>query len=450
MRRALLTTYHFPPGNAIGLVRPMGLAKYLPRYGWEPVVLTPRLPDGPRPAGQIPRGQIIETGYQDILGQWKSRFGFDPKRGIHQQLSLPRAKTPNSSLPHTALMKWLRPLLFFPDLTKGWMPFATEAIRRLKEQAPVDAIITTSPPITCNLIGVRAKQVLGVPWLADFRDLWTQDTLARNDGNNAIFHFLDERLEHRILAKADALVTVSEPWVARLQEKAPKTPAHCITNGFDPEDFSFLPVPLTQSFSITYTGLLYEGKRDPSPLLEVLSELIQSGALVRSDVVVRFYGPFEPWLQALVGKYSLEGVVKIHDVVSRAQALRSQAESQILLLIGWHDLKERGQHTGKLFEYLGSKRPILALGGSYGVMSEVLEETGAGVHALTKERLRDEIVKAYGAFRNMGRVPYEGLDSKMKNYTHQEMARRFADLLDGLVEKKSMVSSPAVQESILR
>jgi len=130
--------------------------------------------------------------------------------------------------------------------------------------------------------------------------------------------------------------------------------------------------------------------------------------------------------------------------------LRSQAESQILLLIGWHDLKERGQHTGKLFEYLGSKRPILALGGSYGVMSEVLEETGAGVHALTKERLRDEIVKAYGAFRNMGRVPYEGLDSKMKNYTHQEMARRFADLLDGLVEKKSMVSSPAVQESILR
>lgn len=428
----------------------MGLAKYLPRYGWEPVVLTPRLSNGPRRAGLIPAGQIIETDYRDVLGLWKGRFGFDPKRGIHQQLGLPRAKTPNRSLPHTAFMKWLRPLLFFPDLTKGWMPFAADAIGQLKEQAPVHAIITTSPPITCNLIGVHAKQVLGIPWLADFRDLWTQDTLARNDGNNAVFHFLDERLERRILAKADAMVTVSQPWVERLQEKAPNTPVHCVTNGFDPEDFTFLPVPLTQSFSITYTGLLYEGKRDPSPLLEVLSELIQSGTLVRSDVVVRFYGPFEPWLQLLVGKYGLEGVVKIHDVVSRDEALRSQAESQMLLLIGWHDLSERGQHTGKLFEYLGSKRPILALGGAYGVMSEVLEETGAGVHALTKEQLREVLVTAYGEFRSVGRVQYKGLESKVQNYTHQEMARRFAELLDGLVEKNGMASSALAQEGTAR
>jgi glycosyltransferase involved in cell wall biosynthesis len=445
MRKVLLITYHFPPSLAIGSLRPMGLAKYIPCYGWEPIVLTPRLPEGPRPAVQI-----IETDCRDILGQWKSRLGFDPKRGIHQQLSLPLARKPNRVLPHTALMKWLRPLLFFPDLTKGWMPFATKAVAQLKKQTLVDAVVTTSPPVTCNLLGVHAKQVLGVPWLADFRDLWTQDTLARNSGNNAIFHFLDERLEHRILARADALVTVSEPWVARLQERAPKTPTHCITNGFDPEDFSFLPVPLTKSFSITYTGLLYEGKRDPSPILEVLSELIQSGAVVRSDVMVRFYGPFEPWLQVLVAKFGLEGVVQIHDVVDRTEALRSQAESQLLLLIGWHDLKERGQHTGKLFEYLGSKRPILALGGSYGVMSEVLEETGAGVHALTKEHLREVIVKAYSVYRNTGQVPYEGRASKVKNYTHREMARRFAELLDGLVKERSVASPPMGLESTLR
>ena len=415
----------------------MGLAKYLPLYEWEPVVLPPSLPDGPRPAGQIARGQIVETDYQDVLGQWKSRFGFDPERGIHQQLHLPRAKTPNRSLPHSAFMKWLRPLLFFPDLTKGWMRFAAQAIADLKEHAPVDALVTTSPPITCNLIGVHARHVLGVPWLADFRDLWTQDTLARNDGNNAIFHFFDERLERRILAQADALVTVSRPWVERLREKAPGIPVHCITNGFDPEDFRFLPVPLTPSFSITYTGLLYRGGRDPSLLLEVLSELIQAGTLLRSDVAVRFYGPFEPWLEKLVCDYGLEGVVRIHDVVRREEALRSQAESQMLLLIGWHDLKERGQHTGKLFEYLGSRRPILAIGGARGVMSEVLEDTRAGIHALNKEELRDAVVKAYAAFRNTGRVPYEGLDARVKAYAHQEMARRFAEVLDGLVAEKS-------------
>lgn len=430
MRRVLLITYHFPPRPASGSLRPMGLAKYLPRYGWEPIVLTPRLPDGPRPAVQI-----IETDYQDVLGQWKSRFGLDPKRGVHQQFSLPQAKTPNRVLPHTQLMKWLKPLLLFPDITKGWTGFALEAIAQLKEHTAVDAILTTSPPITCNLIGAQAKQMLGVPWLADFRDLWSQDTAARNSGNNSVFHFFDRRLEARILDQANALVTVSAPWAERLQQRAPKTPVQWITNAYDPEDFAFLPVPLTKSFSITYTGLLYEGKRDPTPLLEALSELIQAGTLFRSDVELRFYCPPEPWLIEIVRKYGLEDVVEINAMVKRDEALRRQVESQILLLLGWHDPNERGQHTGKLFEYLGSKRPILAVSGYRGVMSEVLEETRAGVHALSKEQLRSVLVNAYGQFRSTGRVAYEGLDSEVKAYTQQEMARRFAQLLDGMVEK---------------
>jgi glycosyltransferase involved in cell wall biosynthesis len=437
MRRVLIVAYHFPPRPAIGSLRPMGLARHLPRYGWEPVVLTPRLPEGPRPPVQI-----IETDYQDVLGQWKARFGLDPKRGVHQQFSLPQAKTPNRVLPHTRLMKWLKPLLLFPDSSKGWTDFAMDAISQIKEHTAFDAILTTSPPITCNLIGVRAKQMLGVPWMADFRDLWSQDTSARNDGKNSIFHFLDRRLEARILDQADALVTVSAPWAERLQQRAPKTPVQWITNGYDPEDFDFLPVPLTRSFSITYTGLLYEGKRDPTPLLEVLSELIQSGTLIRSDVEVRFYSPPEPWLIEIVRKYGLEDVVKIKAMVKREEALRSQAESQLLLLLGWHDPNERGQHTGKLFEYLGSKRPIVAVSGYRGVMSEVLEETRAGVHALSKEQLRGVLVNAYDEFRSAGRVAYHGLDSEVNAYTQQEMARRFAHLLDAMVENRR---SPALR-----
>ena len=442
MRRVLLITYHYPPRPTIGSLRPMGLAKYLPQYGWQPIVLTPRLPNGVRRSAHI-----IETDYRDLVGQWKSRAGLDPARGIHQQLGLPRAKTPSRLLPHTKLMKWLRPLLLFPDDTKGWIEFATDAFAQLKNGDPVDAILSTSPPITCNLIAARAKQRFGVPWLADFRDLWSQDTSARNAGNNAIFHFLDRRLEERILTMADSLVTVSVPWAERLQQRAPNTRVHCITNGYDPDDFAFLPVPLTKSFSITYAGLLYEGKRDPTPLLEVIYELIQSGAVARSDVEVRFYGPVEPWLRVLIQKYNLEGTVQIHGVVGRDEALRRQAESQILLLLGWNDPSERGQHTGKLFEYMGSKRPILAVSGSYGVMSQTLEETRAGVHALSKEQLRSVLVRAYSEFRSTGRVPYEGLNAEVKAYTHQEMARRFAELLDGMVAEKNIASSVLVQET---
>jgi glycosyltransferase involved in cell wall biosynthesis len=428
MRRVLIVTYHFPPRQSIGSLRPMGLARHLPLYGWEPVVLTPQLPDGPRPAVNL-----IETGYQDVLSQWKSRLGFDPQRSVHQQLSLPKAKKPNRVLPHTRVMKWLKPLLLFPDVTKGWMPFAMEAVAELKKTTHVDAILTTSPPITCNLIGAQAKELLGVPWLADFRDLWSQDTSARNDGENSVFHFFDRRLEARILDQADAVVTVSGPWASRLQQRVPRTKVQCITNAFDPEDFNFLPVPLTKTFSITYTGLLYEGKRDPTPLLEALLELIQAGNMKRADVDVRFYGPPEPWLIEIVRKYGLEDVVHINPMVKRQEALRRQAESQMLLLLGWHDPNERGQHTGKLFEYLGSRRPILAVSGYQGVMSEVLDETRAGVHALSKEQLRSVLAQAYAQYRTSGQVAYQALDQELKAYTQQEMARRFAEVLDGMV-----------------
>ena len=170
----------------------------------------------------------------------------------------------------------------------------------------------------------------------------------------------------------------------------------------------------------------------------MLSELIASGALVRGDVVVRFYGPPEPWLTVLIQKYGLEGVVEIHGVVGRTEALRREAESQILLLLGWNDPSERGQHTGKLFEYMACKRPILAVSGAYGVMSQTLEETRAGVHALSREQLRSVLLDAYGHFRSHGRVPYEGRDSEVQAYTHQEMARRFAQKLDELAGQESL------------
>ena len=136
-----------------------------------------------------PFGSVIETDYRDLVGQWKSRAGLDPARGIHQQLGLPRAKIPSRLLPHTKLMKWLRPLLLFPDDTKGWIEFATDAFAQLKNGDPVDAILSTFPPITFNLVAARAKQKFGVPWLADFRDLWSRDTLQGMRATTRFFTF---------------------------------------------------------------------------------------------------------------------------------------------------------------------------------------------------------------------------------------------------------------------
>lgn len=430
MPRVLLITYCYPPRALPGSIRPGGLAKYLPRLGWDVLVVTPELPKGARPAARV-----IETGYQDVVAEWKSRFRMDPKRAIHDQLNLPLSSKPNSSRLHTKIIDAAKWLIAYPDEARGWIRFAMEAVEKIVATEKVDVILTTSPPVSCHLIGARARQLLRCPWVADFRDLWTEQHYW---GGRRLLQPLHKRLARKTLKSADALVTVSSPWARSLQRSYPNKRVYTITNGFDPDDFRLESKGLTNYFSITYAGYLYEGKRDPTALFEVLQELISSGAFEKSDIRVRFYGPPEAWLYHLVERYGLKEVVEINGTVSRHEALMREAESQILLLLGWSDPRETGQHTGKLFEYFGAGRPILGVGGARGVLTETLTETRAGVHALSKEQLREFLVKAYQEFKCHGLVSYHPDQAAISRYTHLEMARKFSEVLMGTLENPKM------------
>ena len=425
MPRLLLITFHYPPRATIGSLRPGALAKYLPQFGWEVLVVTPRLPDGVRPPEMA-----IETPYHDALAKWKGRIGLDPDRALHAQLNLPVATKPRTRRFHTHVIDRLKSMLAYPDLTMGWAPFAIEAIKKI--DVPIDAILSTAPPITTHVVARQAKEILKCPWIADFRDLWANNL---DNPNGSFFRMLDRTLEKKWLSSADALVTVSRPWADRLQKSYPEKPVHVITNGFDPDDFSGCSASTSRNFSITYTGQLYAGKRDPTALFETIHELIVEGFIDRKQMRIRFYGPIEPWVEPLVELYDLKGVVEVHGSIGRSEALRRQLESQLLLLLGWANPQETGQHTGKLFEYFGARRPILAVGGVAGVLTEVLEETGAGVHALSKPQLREFLMQAYTEFRERGEVRYRADDSALMRYTHRAMAGNFAAMLDRLGQR---------------
>lgn len=426
MPRVLLITFCYPPTEVIGSVRPGALAKYLPRFGWEPMVLTPRV--------RQPRSdsRMIETDYRDVISSWKTRLGLDHKRNMHEQFGLPLSSKPGAGFLHSRAFNLGKYFVSYPDPTKGWIPFALQAIKDIRDQGQkIDAILTTSPPISVHLIGNKAKTILGCPWVADLRDLWTE-----NFANpNPLLNRLQTGLEKRTLREADALVTVSNPWAARLQEKYPSQTVSAITNGFDPNDFAEIPKKLTGKFTITYAGRLYQGGRNPKVLFEVLRDLVDENIVSPRDVQVRFYGQVEPWLTALVQQYRLEELVGIFGLVTRHESLQRQAESQVLLLLGWSDPRETGQHSGKLFEYFGAARPILAIGGSRGVLTEALEETHAGVHALSKEQVRNFLVTAYSEFKTKGCIPYLGEETAINRYTHLRMARQFADLLNSVSHK---------------
>ena len=186
------------------------------------------------------------------------------------------------------------------------------------------------------------------------------------------------------------------------------------------------------------------GAGDTTALFEVVNELIEESIIDREQMRIRFYGPIEPWIYPLIERYDLRGVVEVQGSIERSAALERQQESQILLLLGWANPQETGQHTGKLFEYFGSRRPILAVGGVAGVLTEVLEETGAGVHALSKSQLRQFLIESYQEFRERGEVPFRGDESALMKYTHQAMARNFAALLDAECHRQP---SPAPSDS---
>ena len=422
MRSVLLVTYSYPPLDRSGARRPAALAKYLPNFGWQPIVLTPAVEGKPRNSKFV-----LETGYSDVLAKWKARLHLDGRVGVHEQWGLSVSDKPGTDKLHTLTIEVLKNVLTFPDLTKGWVSYGVKAVEEMRQQnRRIDAILSTFPPVSSHMIGERAKRILGCPWIADFRDLWTQDITTMRPRD---LTFLQIPLEKRTLKTADMLIAVSEPWSDRLRQRYRSHEVNTIPNGFDPDDFLSKP-PVTSRFTITHAGMLYQGQRDPTVLFEVLRDLGIEKAVDLSQVQVRFYGPTYPWLAPLVQNYGLEKVVELCGVIPRQEVLLRQMESQVLLILSWTHPKDTGLHTGKLFEYLGAARPILAIGGNRGAMTDVLEETEAGVHVCSKDEVRDYLLKAYREFQNQGQVSYRGKARAIAQYSHLGMAEKFAAVLD--------------------
>lgn len=424
MRRVLIVTYLFPPRHTIGSVRLGGLAKYLPEFGWEPIILTAELPGDPDP-----RFEVIQTQYHDVLDWWKRRLGLKPDEPIQQQLGFARhGKDGNKFIEYILTLG--RDIIAYPDPEKGWYRFAVEAGNKILWERNIDAIISSSMPATSHLIAKEFKIRWNIPWIADLRDLWTQDR-GYSDNHSFLRRLFEKRLELRTLSKADALVTVSKPWVEALKVLHRAKPVYEITNGFDPAELAGSS-KLTDKFTITHSGSLYNCLRDPSNLFEAMRDLISEGAVDASDVQIRFYGVPEQCLERIIEQYDMRAVAKQYGLVSRKTSLEKQRESQLLLLLNWGDREDPGVYTGKLFEYLAAQRPILSTGKG-GVIKELLDETGAGAHLQTVGEIKDFIRECYSEYKYKGFVSYNGQLPKIMKYSHREMARKFSDVLSDVI-----------------
>jgi len=423
MKNVLLIGYPFPLRRG-GSPRLLGLAKYLPEFGWQPVILT-----APLDEKADPRFRIIETDYHDALGFLARLLKLNPEEDARKQVKKRLGITAKKSVMDFILTR-AGEIINYPDSEKGWKPFAIKDGEELLQKEKIDAIISTSAPVTAHIIANRLKSRHKIPWVADLRDLWTQN---HNYSYSPLRKLIDKRLELKTLATADALVTVSQPWADKLGTLHKGKAIYTITNGFDPETVNIPPANLTTQFTITYTGMIYPRKQDPARLLAAMQGLISDGTVNPNDIEIRFYGSREDWLEMVAEKYGLSSVTRQYGQVPRDIALQKQRESQLLLLLNWDDPQEKGNYPGKVFEYLAAGRPILATGGSEDdAVAGLLKET-AGIQATTVEATRSALKGLYQEYQSKGNVSRRGDNARINKYSQLEMAKKFSEVLDRLL-----------------
>lgn len=407
-------------------VRLEGLAKYLPKFGWEPTILTAPLPGNPDA-----QYKVIQSPCQNVLSEIKKKLNLNPEKGFQEQIGILHAIKGGKASFILNAVKFIKGIILYPDEHKYWHSPAIKAASELLEIEKFHVLLSSSFPVTAHFIARDLKIKYKMPWVADLRDLWTQ---YHRYNFGPIRKWFERKLEIRTLNHADALVTVSKPLAEELGSLHKEKLIHVITNGFDPDEMKELP--LTKEFTITYTGQLLHGKLDPSLLFRAIHDLINGQSINSKILKVRFFGPFESWLEKKIRNYELENIVTQHGIVVREMVLEKQRESQLLLLLSWNDPREKGIYSGKLFEYLGAKRPILAIGGAKNVVSELLEETASGVYASSLSNLKKILATWISEYKKTGKVAYKGKNDKVQKYSHLEMARKFAQVLEEAIKNE--------------
>jgi len=437
VKKALVIGYMWPY-HPKGGGRIPKLVRYLPEFGWQPVVLTAPLSEKPDLGCEI-----IETPCRDVLSfyksLYKSLFRVKSKEGIRNQISQRFGVAAKGSAKKKFMdfiFTRFDEIVGYPDFERGWKPFAIKAGSELLENKNIELIMSVSPPVTSHLIARELKLRHKIPWVADLCHLWSQ-----NNGYpySPLRKLIDRRLELKTLSSADALVTVCEPLTVKLGTLHKGKPIYSITHGFDPSDLNIPPAKLSEKFTITYTGSLHPALREPSRLFKALQNLITKRVMNPDDIEVRFYGPKENWLDIEIEKYGLSGFVKQYGGVPLEVSLEKQRESQVLLFLMWQDSQEAGVITSKIFEYLATMRPILAVGEHNDVVNELLTETGAGIWAPLAEDVERALERMYQEYKLKKEIVWHKEVSVINKYSRRELVRKFFQIFESLTQQDSKI-----------
>lgn len=374
-KKVLIITYYWPPAGGPGVQRWLKFVKYLTDFGIQPIVYVPDNPNYPivdtSLLNEIPESAIIIK--QPISEPYKLAKLFSNSAKTISSGVIPKEKKQSSI---QKLLIYVRGNFFIPDARKAWVKPSVAFLSEYIQKEHIDTIITTGPPHSLHLIGLQLKQKLGVNWLADFRDPWTTIGYHKQLKLTKASQEKHLKLEKVVLQTADHIIVTSENTKREFQHKT-QQPITVITNGYDV--FNVPRVEKDAKFTLAHIGSLLS-ERNPKALWNVLSELIKENEAFKTSFELRLVGVVSDDVMASISEFGLDAYVKVIGYVSHEEALKAQRQSQVLLLVEIDSENTKAIIPGKLFEYMVSETPILAIGPKDSDVERIIKNTNTGTY----------------------------------------------------------------------
>ncbi|WP_299111436.1 glycosyltransferase family 4 protein [uncultured Winogradskyella sp.] len=396
--KVLIITYYWPPAGGPGVQRWLKFVKYLPEFGIDPIVYCPKNPNYPildeSLVNEIPENITI---LKQLISEPYGLASIFSKGSSKKISSGVIPKTKKQSLIEKAML-YVRGNYFIPDARKNWVKPSVEFLSNYIKEHQIETIITTGPPHSLHLIGLQLKARLGIKWFADFRDPWTtigyHKDLKLTESSKA--KHLD--LEHKVLNTADQIIVTSNHTKNEFITKT-KQSITVITNGYDTHKVRV--EGKDQKFTLSHIGSLLS-ERNPVVLWETLSDLIKENKSFSELFKLLLIGVVSDDVIDSIYKYGLKNHVNVVGYVSHDEALKFQMKSQLLLLIEIDSEDTKAIIAGKVFEYLISETPILAIGPKDADVEKIITSTNTGTYFNynQKEELKSQLLTYFEAFQN--------------------------------------------------
>ena len=374
MKKVLIITYYWPPAGGSGVQRWLKFTKYLPKNNWMPIIYTPEDP-------------YFEVKDTDLLDDVPSEVRV-LKKSIWEPYTLKSRLFGKSDKSQSVgvisrkrsfknyMINWIRGNFFIPDPKVYWVNPSVKFLKDKIRLENIKHIVTTGPPHSMHLIGLSLKQAIpNLKWIADFRDPWTDieyfDRLSFwNDSKKR--HI---KLEKEVLRKADLVLTVSEYWSGRFKELGAKK-VEFLFNGFDEKEYP-LKVSQKKKFRIGHFGL-YNELRDHNSFWQAINNIIHDNKIFSDNLELFFAGPIHSGFDKNLKELGLHKYLNHHEWLSHKEVLKEMVQTDLLLITHSNTKDVNGRLPAKFFEYLGAKKPILAIGNKQSDLSKLILSLNCG------------------------------------------------------------------------